>query len=147
MIDKILVAVDGSEHSLKAVDYAASIASAMKSELHILFVLKSQNLPKGLLDYADAEHIAGGNKDILEKMATNIISSAKNRAASFGTENIVAEVKNGPVARSIVACAKDNNVDMIVIGTRGMGNIEATLRGGVSHRVELLAKCPVLSVR
>lgn len=67
MIDKILVAVDGSEHSLKAVDYAASIASAMKSELHILFVLKSQNLPKGLMDYADAEHIAGGNKDILEK--------------------------------------------------------------------------------
>ena len=147
MIDKILVAVDGSEHSLKAVDYAASIASAMKSELHILFVLKSQNLPKGLLDYADAEHIAGGNKDILEKMAANIISSAKSRAANCGTDNIVAEVKNGPVARSIVACAKDNNVDMIVIGTRGMGNIEATLRGGVSHRVELLAKCPVLSVR
>ena len=147
MIDKILVAVDGSEHSLKAVDYASSIAAAMKSELHILFVLKSQNLPKGLLNYADAEHIAGGNKDILEKMAENIISGAQSRATSNGTDNIVTEVISGPVARSIVASAKDKNIDMIVIGTRGMGNIEATLRGGVSHRVELLAKCPVLSVR
>jgi nucleotide-binding universal stress UspA family protein len=36
---------------------------------------------------------------------------------------------------------------MIVIGSRGFGNIEATLRGGVSHRVELLSKCPVLSVK
>jgi nucleotide-binding universal stress UspA family protein len=147
MINKILVAVDGSEHSLKAVDYAASIASAMKSELHILFVLRSQTLPKGLLDFADAEHIIGGNKDILDKMSANIIASATARATECDADKLFTEVKNGPVARSIVAYAKDNTVDMIVIGTRGMGNIEATLRGGVSHRVELLAKCPVLSVR
>ena len=147
MLDKILVAVDGSDHALKAVDYAAAIATSMNSELHILFVLKSQSLPKGLLSYADAEHIIGGNKDILEKMADDIILSAKTRATQSGAGNITSEVINGPVARSIVACAKDTNSDMIVIGTRGMGNIEATLRGGVSHRVELLAKCPVLSVR
>jgi nucleotide-binding universal stress UspA family protein len=36
---------------------------------------------------------------------------------------------------------------MIVVGSRGLGNIEATLRGGVSHRVELLAECPVLTVK
>ena len=147
MINKILVAVDGSDHSLKAVDYAASIAAAMNAELQLLFVIKNQNLPKGLLNYADAEHITGGNKYILEKMAEDIISNAKDRAAKSGAQNITAEVKNGPVARTIVAQAKDNSTDMIVIGTRGMGNIEATLRGGVSHRVELLSKCPVLSVR
>lgn len=147
MLEKILVAVDGSDHALKAVDYAASIAGSMNAELHILFVLKSQSLPKGLLNYADAEHIIGGNKEILEAMADDIISSAKTRAAKSSANNITTQVKNGPVARSIVAIAKETNADMIVIGTRGMGNIEATLRGGVSHRVELLAKCPVLSVR
>jgi len=147
MLKTILVAVDGSDHALKAVDLGASIASAMNSELRILYVIKSQNLPKGLLQYADAEHIIGGNKDILEKMAENIVTNAKNRAEKTGASNIATEVITGPVARSIVKSAKDCGSDMIVIGTRGMGNIEATLRGGVSHRVELLAKCPVLSVR
>lgn len=147
MLKNILVAVDGSEHSLKAVDYAASIAAAMNADLRILFVLRNQNLPKGVLAYADAEHIIGGNKDILEKMAADIITNAKARAETSGAKSISSEVKTGPVARSIVANAKENGADMIVIGTRGMGNIEATLRGGVSHRVELLAKCPVLSVR
>jgi nucleotide-binding universal stress UspA family protein len=59
----------------------------------------------------------------------------------------VGEVEEGPIARSIVARAKHHDADMIVVGSRGLGNIEATLRGGVSHRVELLAKCPVLTVR
>jgi nucleotide-binding universal stress UspA family protein len=147
MINTILVAVDGSEHALKAVDYSAAIASAMNSELRILYVVKSQNLPKGLLQYADAEHIIGGNKDILEKMAADIVTNAKTRAQKAGVANVTTEVIKGPVARSIVKCGKNCGVDMIVIGTRGMGNIEATLRGGVSHRVELLASVPVLSVR
>ncbi|MGE4612575.1 MAG: universal stress protein [Paracoccaceae bacterium] len=147
MIKTILVAVDGSDHALKAVDYSASIASAMNSELRVLYVLKSQNLPKGLLQYADAEHIIGGNKDILEKMAADIVTNAKVCPEEAGATNVTTEVIKGPVARSIVKCGKDCNVDMIVIGTRGMGNIEATLRGGVSHRVELLATVPVLSVR
>lgn len=147
MIKTILVAVDGSDHALKAVDYSASIAAAMNCELRILYVLKSQNLPKGLLQYADAEHIIGGNKDILEKMAADIVTNAKVRAEKSGVANVATEVVKGPVARSIVKCSKDCNADMIVIGTRGMGNIEATLRGGVSHRVEMLATVPVLSVR
>ena len=147
MIKTILVAVDGSDHALKAVDYSAAIAGAMNAELRIVYVIKSQNLPKGLLQYADAEHIIGGNKDILEKMAADIVTNAKTHAEKAGAKNITTEVLKGPVARSIVKCGKNCNVDMIVIGTRGMGNIEATLRGGISHRVELLATVPVLSVR
>lgn len=147
MIKTILVAVDGSDHALKAVDYSANIAAAMNAELRVLYVVKSQSLPKGILQYADAEHIIGNNKDILEKMADNIVTDAKVRAQKAGATNVTTEVIKGPVARSIVKCGKECGVDMIVIGTRGMGNIEATLRGGVSHRVELLSKVPVLSVR
>ena len=89
MINTILVAVDGSDHSLKAVDYSAAIASSMNSELRILYVLKSQNLPKGLLEYADAEHIIGGNKDILEKMASDIVTNAKTRAEKVGAAKLL----------------------------------------------------------
>ncbi|MFT5868734.1 MAG: nucleotide-binding universal stress UspA family protein [Paracoccaceae bacterium] len=61
--------------------------------------------------------------------------------------NIEKTVESGPVARTVVEAAKEQDVDMIVIGSRGLGNIEATLRGGVSRRVELLVECSVLTVK
>ena len=42
--------------------------------------------------------------------------------------------------------AKTYKADMIVIGSRGMGDVKGMLRGGVSHRVEMMAECPVLVV-
>jgi nucleotide-binding universal stress UspA family protein len=147
MIEKILVAVDGSGHSMKAVDYAASIAAALKAQLIVLYVLKTRELPKGMENYADVEHITGGNDEILRKVSNDLVNEAKEQAAKSGAADIIGEVIEGPVARTVVSRAKHHNADMIAIGSRGMGNIEATLRGGVSHRVELLAKCPVLTVR
>ncbi len=147
MINKLLVALDGSNHSLKAIDYASEIAASLKAEVIILFVVKPQELPEGLREYAELEHVSGLDIDILRKVAGDLVSNAEKRAREKGVDDIVGEVEEGPVARTIVARAKHHDADMIVIGSRGMGNIEATLRGGVSHRVELLAECPVLTVK
>jgi nucleotide-binding universal stress UspA family protein len=147
MIKKLLVAVDGSGHSLKAVDYASTIAAALNAQLVITYVLKSHDLPEGLAEYAKNEHISGGSEEVLQRFCKDLLADAKKQAGEHGATNVVSEVADGPVARTIIARAKHHAVDMIVIGSRGMGNIEATLRGGVSHRVELLAKCPVLTVR
>ncbi len=147
MINKLLVALDGSHHSLKAVDYACTIAAALKAKVILLYVLKPQELPEGLREYAELEHVSGLDIDILKKVAGHLVSNAEKRAREKGVDDIVGEVEEGPVARTIVARAKHHDVDMIVVGSRGMGNIEATLRGGVSHRVELLAECAVLTVK
>ncbi len=64
-----------------------------------------------------------------------------------GVDDIVGEVQEGPVARAIIARAQHHDVDRIVVGSRGLGNIEATLHGCVWHRVGLLAKCTVLTVK
>ena len=147
MINKMLVALDGSDHSLKAVDFASEIAASLKAKLIILNVVKPQEIPKGLREYAELEHIPGFDMDILKKVAGDMVANSERRAKEKGVVDVVVEVEEGPVARTIVARAQHHGVDMIVVGSRGMGNIEATLRGGVSHRVELLAKCPVLTVR
>ncbi len=147
MINKLLVALDGSNHSLKAVDYACTIASALKAEVILLYVVKPQELPEGLREYAELEHLSGLDIDILRKVAGDLVSNAEKRAREKGVDDIVGEVEEGPVARTIVARAKHHDVDMIVVGSRGMGNLEATLRGGVCHRVGLLAECPVLTVK
>ena len=59
IINKLLVALDGSNHSLNAVDYACTIAAAPKARVILLYVLKAQEIPEGLSDYADLEHIQG----------------------------------------------------------------------------------------
>ncbi len=147
MINKLLVALDGSNHSLKAVDFASTIAAALKARVIILSVVKAQELPEGLREYAKLEHIPGVDMEILKKIAGDLISNAEIRAREKGVDDIVGEVKEGPIARTIIARAQHHDVDMIVVGSRGLGNIEATLRGGVSHRVELLAECSVLTVK
>jgi len=147
MIKKLLVALDGSDHSLKAVDFASEIAASLKAKLIILNVVKPQEIPKGLREYAKLEHIPGLDIDILKKVAGDLVANTQRRAEEKGVDDVVGEVEDGPVARTIIARSQHYDVDMIVVGSRGLGNIEATLRGGVSHRVELLAKCPVLTVR
>ena len=150
MINKLLVAVDGSSQSLKAVDFASAIAASCKAKVIILTVVKVHTAPKQsaeLRKYAELEHIAGSDLDALKTLAGNLVAHAEKRSREKGAHDIMTKVLEGPVARTIVACAEQNDVDMIVIGSRGLGNIEATLRGGVSHRVELLAKCPVLTVK
>ncbi len=147
MINKLLVALDGSNHSLKAVDFTSEIAAALKAKVIILNVVKTQEFPEGLREYAELEHVAGTDIEVLKKIAGHLVANAERRAKEKGVDDIVGEVEEGPVARTIIARAQHHDVDVIVVGSRGLGNIEATLRGGVSHRVELLAKCPVLTVK
>jgi len=150
MINKILVAVDGSSHSIKAVEYAASIAAGCGAKLSIITVLRNHQAPKvseELRAYAKLEHIEGADLEAAKMLSNQLLSHAKDTALEKGVTDIDTNLIVGPVARSIVQSAKDNKADMIVIGSRGLGNIEATLRGGVSHRVELLAKCSVLTVK
>jgi len=150
MINNLLVAVDGSSHSLKAVGIAAEIASGSNAELTILTVIKVHQTPKisaELRAYAELEHIAGADLEAMKSLSNDLLSHSESTAREAGVQKITKIVETGPVARTIVKIAQQNGADMIVIGSRGFGNIEATLRGGVSHRVELLAKCSVLTVK
>ncbi|MGR3342053.1 MAG: universal stress protein [Paracoccaceae bacterium] len=150
MINKLLVALDGSKHSMKAVELAAEIAAACSAKVIILTVIKTHQTPKvsaELRAYAKLENISGSDLEAMKSIANQMVSHAETKARDGGVKDIEKKVETGPVARTIVATAKQNEVDMIVIGSRGLGSIEATLRGGVSHRVELLAKCSVLTVK
>ncbi|MGJ8585649.1 MAG: universal stress protein [Marinosulfonomonas sp.] len=150
MIDKILVAMDGSSHSQKAVEYASEIAAGCKADLILLTVIKVNQAPKvnkQLQAYAELEHISVSALDAMKLLSNEMLSEAELVAREKGVTDIKAVVDTGPVARTIVAFAEREKVSMIAIGSRGLGNFEATLRGGVSHRVELLAKCPVLTIK
>jgi nucleotide-binding universal stress UspA family protein len=110
-------------------------------------VVKPYNLPDSLKNFAKAEHMATIDADLLKKGAQHLLAGALDAARKAGLKEVEIETEEGPIARSIVARAKSFKADLIVIGSRGMGDLEGILRGGVSHRVETLARCPILIVK
>ena len=147
MIKKILIAVDGSKHSLSSVAYGAQIAKAMDAEVLLYHVVKPYNLPDSLRVFAKAEHLQTFDPELLRKGAQYLLAGALSEARKAGLKDVEMETEEGPIARSIVKRANSYKADMIVIGSRGMGDMEGMLRGGVSSRVETLSKCPVLIVK
>ncbi len=147
MIKKILIAVDGSKHSLSSVAYGAQIAKAMDAQVLLYHVVKPYNLPDSLRAFAKVEHLQTFDPELLRKGAQYLLAGALSEARKAGLKDVEMETEEGPIARSIVKRANAFKADMIVIGARGMGDLEGMLRGGVSSRVETLSKCPVLIVK
>ena len=147
MISKILIAIDGSAHSVKAGKMGMQIAAAMDVDLVLLHVVHVTKASNAILEFSKTEQHTGTDTDRLMRAAQDYLDSKAENARSQGVKNVSVEVEKGPIARTIVASATRNKADMIVIGSRGMGDLEGLLRGGVSHRVESLAKCPVLVVK
>ena len=147
MISRILIAVDGSTHSLKGVEFGAEIAAACDASVVLFHMVRPYRMPDSLRAFAKAEHMATIDADLLRKGAQILLAGALDVARAAGVKDVEIESEEGNIARGIVARAESLKADLIVVGSRGMGDVEGLLRGGVSHRVETLAKCPVLVVK
>jgi nucleotide-binding universal stress UspA family protein len=148
MISSILVATDGSADAEKAVDLAVEIAKAPKAGILLLHAVPSvalQGIPKGYEDWADFEHLTVG--DILQAVGEDILQHAEKKIRHLGVEELECILASGPAASAILETAESKNVDMIVMGSRGLSDIENLLLGSVSHRVCQLAPCSCLTVR
>lgn len=147
MISTILIAVDGSPHSKKAVAIGSQIASGIGAKIILLHVVKLDEIPEVMKQFIKDEHLPGTNVDVLMGAAKHMLRGEVENARSAGVTEAEIEVEHGSIAQTIAATAKRYNSDMIVLGSSGMGDLKGLLRGGVSHRVELLAKCPVVIVK
>lgn len=148
MFEKILVAVDGSEPALRAVDIAAGLAQKFGSELLVVTVVESLRLTPEARQFAESEHMkeppaALANRLVGEPLA----SQAARRAAAKGAKKVSQLVEDGDPAQEILQLAKHASVDLIVLGSRGLGTIRGLLMGGVSHKVMNLSECPCMTVK
>jgi nucleotide-binding universal stress UspA family protein len=145
MFKHILIPVDGSYAANAAVDKAVDLAGLSGAEVTILTIFRHHGMLEGSLSMVRRDD-PGPLDDILREHATSIAETAKTRAMERGAKDVRAFVKNGPVARSILAFAEEHDVDLIVIGSRGAGTVDKYLLGSVSHKVTSVAACPVLVV-
>ena len=139
MFKNILLAVDGSQHSLKAAILAADMARLNQAKLRIVVVFDSvpAYLGEPFFQHAVSARFKEANK-ILEQAIKRVEDIPKG---------VQTEVLEGPPAEAILEISKTRNNDLIVMGTRGLGRLSGLLLGSQSQKVVAHAQCPVLLVR
>ncbi len=145
MFERILVAVDGSEGALAALRAGVELQKKFDSELLILCVYRHHSQLEASMSMVrpeEPESLDSSMKDY----AGDVMRQAKAFAAELDAKNVRGFVKAGHPARSIVQFAKDKQANLIVLGSRGLGDIGGYLLGSVSHKVTSLTDCPVLVV-
>jgi nucleotide-binding universal stress UspA family protein len=141
----ILVATDGSDGGDRAVDYAASEAKKVGCELVIVNIVEGHGLPGGLFERFTKPQ-SEWFRELLDSVSADILSKARERARKAGAGAIALESRNGEIAHTVVEIANEKGASAIVIGKRGMGQVEGLLLGSVSQKLVSLAPVPVTVV-
>ena len=175
MIGKILLAYDGSENSRRALNVAAELSSKLGADLAIVHVLMHGRPASELVRMAEIEHLVeqiqdsglpgftprgvgayemldmtgsiGQAQQVISALGGKLVSFAQDRATELGARNVTTFVQSGDFADEILEVAKDEGADMIVIGSRGLGTLRATVLGSVSQKVLHHATQTVVTVR
>ena len=146
----IIVAVDGSAESDRAVDWAARLAQCDDVPLTVVHVMSrsaSDRVPKEMEEYARIEHVHVTERDLLRSAAEKIVDRAAVRAQEAGAPKVDTTVLTGEPARMIAAAAEDLGANLVVMGCRGLSNVPGMMLGSVSHRMlHLLDRGAVLAV-
>lgn len=145
MFQQILVPVDGSKNAVAALEKAVELCKLTGAKLTLLTVYRHHSMLEASFSMVRRED-PDNMDDIMRDHAKAVAEEAKAHAIALGAENPRAFVRNGWVARAIIAFAEEHEMDLIVIGSRGLGSLESYLLGSVSHKVTGMAQCPVLVV-
>ncbi len=145
MFTKILVPLDGSDKSFEALEVAYDMASKFDAEIFLLSVFKHYSFMEGSLSMIKGVE-PDNLEDVLREHSKQIVSEAKEMLKQKELTKIRAFVKMGSAAKEILKFQKEHKIDLIIIGSKGQGELSGYLLGGVSHKVTGLAKCPVMVV-
>ena len=146
MYTKIMVPIDGSATSLKALDEAARLAKVTGGKIRLLHIIDP------------LEHLAGFEtasvyiRDLipaLVKAGEELLEKAKSDMATAGVEveTELSESPGGRVSEVIVERAKAWGADLIVLGTHGRRGIERVMLGSDAEQVVRISPVPVLLIR
>jgi nucleotide-binding universal stress UspA family protein len=142
VLRKILIATDGSKTAEKAADFGVQIAGSSGASVYVVYVIDTTPYYSIPLDQVWSKEVY----EQLEQMGNEITSNEEKTAKAAGLEAESIVRKGDPAAR-IVNFAEELGVDMIVVGSHGIGGFERLVIGSVSEKVVRHAKIPVLVFR
>lgn len=135
---KILVALDGSKNSIRALNNAIQLAKQTDASITGIFIIQTFPTEMGL-----RRTVVG---KALSKHYKHFMQTAKTMCTKKGIE-FLDVVEYGEEGKTIVSFAHKNNVDLIVVGSRGMGKLEELFLGSTSNHVVHSSKIPVLIIK
>jgi nucleotide-binding universal stress UspA family protein len=148
MVSHVLVAVDGSSHADRAVEFAAEFAVNYEVDLTVLNVVSyASTVPLALGAYAELEGLYAESRSVLQTAGEKIVESAAERARRIGVAKVSTAVELGSPAQTICETAKEIGADVIVMGRRGLGDFSGLFLGSVTHKVAHTADCTVVTVK
>ena len=146
---KIVVGIDGSEESMKAAEYAISIAKLYNAELNAITVLTSDigyiysspGVESPPLTVKEIILLAG---DEAKKWFDEIKEKANKKGIQLKTESIVAKKS---LLNTILEYVEEHNINLVVVGTRGRSGIKKMLLGSIASGLVTYSPCPVLVIK
>ena len=144
MITSILVPYDGSSSAARALELACDLAGKYEARLTLLHVVTGSKVPKDLEHFAEIEHLDG--KDVAIAVGERLLQDGEIVAQKAGLAAVKSIQREGDPAAEILNAVKDG-VDLIVMGSRGFGELKGLLLGSVSHKVNQLAPVACITVR
>jgi nucleotide-binding universal stress UspA family protein len=176
MPQRILVAIDGSDHGAKAVEFASAMAKALGGQLYLVHAVTDRALSDDERRLAETEYSAVakpvrrlepaltaadpdfvprkvfaelrvGEAAAREVIGRHLLDEARARADKAGADVAEAILEGGNPAAVITGTAQRLHADHIVMGARGLGNVTGILLGSVSQKVIHDALCPCTVVK
>jgi nucleotide-binding universal stress UspA family protein len=142
-LSRIAVAIDGSDYSMKAAEYAIALAKQTGSELYALNVVDVTSVFK-LLPLSTRKVLTDIGRKEAERMLSNVTRMGEQRDVNIKTEIIESSVSP---ADALVGYARKMKIDLLVVGTKGRSGVKKALLGSVASKVVTYSSCPVLVVK
>jgi nucleotide-binding universal stress UspA family protein len=139
MFEVLIVAVDGSEQSLLALAYAKNLAECYHSKMIVVHAYPGTH---DLREVPEYERLISRRKSSGQK----VLDHARRQLGEVSFE-VEEDLLEGPAANAILTVAEIRNANLIILGTRGMGNVKGVIFGSVSNKVMHYAPCAVMVVR
>lgn len=142
MVERILVAMDGSRPATAALEYALPRFSTSEiTVLHVIETIDAEDIRQRVLPRECDEQ-----RDAAERTAETVLRNARSYAGESGIE-ITTAIASGRPARQIIAYTEENDIDRIVLGTHGRSGLARLLLGSLSELVVRQSSIPVTAVR
>jgi len=145
---RILAPIDGSNNASRALDAAIEISKSYGAKLFIVTVTPRDNLDLGMNLPGHTSAVENYN-DEMDRRSRRLLSDSLDLAKNKGWTNVETEAipEFQSVTKQILEFSLSKKVDLIVLGTRGLGGFKRLLLGSVSSAVVTHAECNVLVIR
>ncbi|HEX6301364.1 MAG TPA: universal stress protein [Acidimicrobiia bacterium] len=134
---KVLLAIDGSDHSNRAARVAGELSAGLDVPVDVINVVSDTSLVTAgpIHEYARIEKITISQRELLQALGADLVVQAGNVVREAGGQVEATDVLIGAPAHEIVRYAETHDADCIVMGRRGLGDVGGLFMGSISHKV------------